>query len=146
ELAIFGRIGNQAVARRHDVRLRKPVVVRRTARAEPVHAVIAVLHRVLRHDGADREGRWRIPRRSDSGIPDLSRRRIAPIVSSGRDDDDPGARRRFDSLYERIGGGTLEWWMAEREIDDVETQRRAVRNNGLDSADHIACRPAAGRG
>ena len=88
-------------------------------------------------DGADGERRWRIRRRDDPRISDLTRFRIHAEVACSHDHCQPFARSVFDSLHERVGRRVLVNWMAERQVEYVDAEQLAIRNRELDRADHV---------
>ena len=84
-----------------------------------------------------------LPGDEDAGVADLVRLRIRADVAGGNDDEDAGARRRFDSLHQRVGCGRFEHRVAERQVDDVDAERFLVRGRELDGRDHVARRAGA---
>ena len=113
------------VARRDQVGLHDPRVPHRPTRAVRRDHVVGSRRGALRVQRADGQRRRRVAGRLDAAVADRLRRRIGAEVAGGDDDDDAGADGDLDGLHERVGLGGFVDRVAEREVDDVDAQRRA---------------------
>ena len=137
------RVGDEHRPRSDHVRLGEAVVPRRPARAVVRHAVVVERQRVLRVGRADRDRRRRVARRVDAGVADQTARRVLAVVAGRDDDDEPLRRRLLDRAHERIVRRLREDRVAEREVDDLHVQLRAVGRHVFDRFDDVARRALA---
>ena len=97
-----------------------------------------------RLERADRQRRRRVAGRGDAGVADFVVLRVAAPVAGRGHDDDAGANGALDRLDQRVGRRRFVDRMAERQVDDVDAERRLVGDREVDGANHVAGAALAG--
>ena len=132
------RDGGERLPGGQDVRLDEAVVPRRPAGAEERDLVVGARRRRLGPQRPDGDDRRRVARRGNPRVADCTRDRIQAVVAGRGHHHDARRDGALDRLDQWVGSRRLVNRVAERQVDDVDAERGAIRHREIDRRDDIA--------